>query len=169
LLATGELDIAFVEGPCHSKGLVAVHWRDDELVIVTGAEHPWRSIAHITPNMLAQAPWIMREAGSGTREVFETAMAAAEISYTISLELGHTEAIKNGVAAGLGVSCLSRIAVHRELQYGWLIAVNSPLNLQRKLTLLRRKSSRLTPLLSAFIEMARGQWDTSRPDISTEK
>lgn len=168
-LEAGELDIAFVEGPCHSRGLVAVPWRDDELVVVAGAEHPWGREKRVTTEQLATAPWIMREKGSGTREIFEDAMERAGIRYAIALEFGHTEAIKNGVAAGLGVSCLSRIAVHRELQYGWLIAVNSPLNLQRKLTLLRRKSSRLTPLLSAFIEMARGQWDTSRPDISTEK
>jgi transcriptional regulator, LysR family len=45
LLAAGQLDIAFVEGPCHNRELVAVHWRDDELVVVAGAEHPWGRIS----------------------------------------------------------------------------------------------------------------------------
>jgi DNA-binding transcriptional LysR family regulator len=155
-LQAGDLDIAFVEGPCHSRGLVAVPWRDDELVVVTGPEHFWTKEGRVAPEMLALAPWIMREKGSGTREVFEDAMEKAGIRYTIALEFGHTEAIKNGVAAGLGVSCLSRIAVHRELEYGLLVEVESPLGLSRSLTLLKRRESCHTALLTAFLEVSGG-------------
>ena len=157
LLAAGQLDIAFVEGPCHNRDLVAVHWRDDELVVVAGAEHPWGRDRHVTPEQLAAAPWIMREKGSGTREIFEDAMERAGISYRIALEFGHTEAIKNGVAAGLGVSCLSRIAVDRELEYGRLVEVASPLLLGRSLTLLKRRNSCCTALLGAFLGVAGGE------------
>jgi DNA-binding transcriptional LysR family regulator len=157
-LEAGELDIAFVEGPCHSRGLVAVPWRDDELVVVAGAEHPWATEKGVTPEQLAAAPWIMREKGSGTREIFEDAMEQAGISYRIALEFGHTEAIKNGVAAGLGVSCLSRIAVDRELEYGRLVEIASPLLLGRFLTLMKRRSSCCTALLEAFLKVAGGQW-----------
>ena len=160
-LEAGALDIAFVEGPCVNPGLLTIPWREDELVVVVGPEHPWKKTGYATVEMLAKAPWIVRETGSGTREVFETAMTAADINYSITLELGHTEAIKNGVAAGLGVSCLSRIAVARELQQGWLAAVKVPLNLHRTLTLLRRRRSSLTPLLAAFIETAGCRWDKS--------
>lgn len=159
LLATGQLDIAFIEGPCHNRELVALHWRDDELVVVTGAEHPWAKEKSVTPEQLAAAPWIMREKGSGTREIFEDAMDRAGISYAIALEFGHTEAIKNGVAAGLGVSCLSRIAVDRELEHGRLVEVASPLLLTRTLTLLKRRNSHCTTLLGAFLEVSGGQWE----------
>jgi DNA-binding transcriptional LysR family regulator len=159
LLATGQLDIAFVEGPCHNRELVALHWRDDELVVVAGAEHPWGKEKRVTPEQLAAAPWIMREKGSGTREIFEDAMERAEISYTIALEFGHTEAIKNGVASGLGVSCLSRIAVDRELEYGRLVEVASPLLLGRSLTLLKRRNSHCTALLDAFLTVSGGAWE----------
>lgn len=158
-LEAGELDIAFVEGPCHSRGLVAVHWRDDELVVVTGPEHAWSSKKSVTPDLLASAPWIMREKGSGTREIFENAMDTAGISYTIALEFGHTEAIKNGVASGLGVSCLSRLAVDRELAYSRLIEVHSPLQLKRSLTLLKRRNSSCTALLTAFLKVSDGHWE----------
>lgn len=158
-LETGDLDIAFVEGPCHSRRLVAVHWRNDELVVVTGPEHFWAREKKVTPEMLALAPWIMREKGSGTREIFEDAMDKARISYAIALEFGHTEAIKNGVASGLGVSCLSRVAIHRELEYGLLVEVESPLMLGRSLTLLKRRESCCTALLSAFMKVSGGQWD----------
>lgn len=158
-LEEGRLDIAFIEGPCHSRGVVVVPWRDDELVVVAGPEHPWSREGTVTPGMLAKAPWVMRENGSGTREVFEDAMDGLGVEYAIALELGHTEAIKNGVAAGLGVSCLSRLAVHRELEHGWLVAVESPLMLKRGLSLIRRRESIRTPLLSAFLEVTGGRWD----------
>lgn len=158
-LESGDLDIAFVEGPCHSRGLVAVNWRDDELVVVTAPDHQWAGQKHATAEMLASAPWIMREKGSGTREVFENAMENAGSSYAIALEFGHTEAIKNGVASGLGVSCLSRIAVHRELEYGLLVEVKSPLLLSRSLTLLKRRESCCTSLLTAFLKVSGGTWD----------
>lgn len=156
LLATGQLDIAFVEGPCHNRELVALHWRDDELVVVVGAQHPWAKERQVTPEQLATAPWIMREKGSGTREIFEDAMERAGIRYAIALEFGHTEAIKNGVASGLGVSCLSRIAVDRELEYGRLVEVASPLLLGRSLTLLKRRSSHCSALLDAFLQVSGG-------------
>ncbi len=157
-LEAGDLDIAFVEGPCHSRKLVSVHWRDDELVVITGPEHSWFKERTAIPEMLASAAWIMREKGSGTREIFENAMEKAGISYAISLEFGHTEAIKNGVASGLGVSCLSRVAVRRELEYGLLAEVTSPLLLGRSLALLRRRESHCTALLAAFLEVSGGQW-----------
>ncbi|KAB0672057.1 LysR family transcriptional regulator [Oryzomonas sagensis] len=155
----GRLDIAFIEGPCHSRGMIATPWRDDELVVVAGPEHAWGGGRKATAEMLASAPWVMRERGSGTREVFETAMDNLGIHYSIALELGHTEAIKNGVASGLGVSCLSRLAVHRELEHGWLVPIASPLALTRSLALIRRRESFRTPLLSAFLEVAEGAWD----------
>jgi DNA-binding transcriptional LysR family regulator len=155
-LEAGDLDIAFVEGPCHSREAIAIPWRDVELMVVTGPEHPWAEKKKATPRMLAAASWIMREKGSGTREIFEDAMDKAGIHYSISLEFGHTEAIKNGVASGLGVSCLSRIAVHRELENGLLVEIKSPLNLQRTLSLLRRRESCNTPLLSSFLKFSGG-------------
>jgi len=159
LLESGGLDVAFVEGPCHHGSLTAIHWRDDELVVVAGKEHPWSKEGAVTAKQLAAGSWIMRERGSGTREIFEDAMEAAGIVYSIALEFGHTEAIKNGVASGLGVSCLSRIAVRRELEYGLLVEVASPLDLTRSLSLLKRRGSWRTPLLAAFLEVADGRWN----------
>lgn len=158
-LEAGELDIAFVEGPCHSRGIVSVHWRDDELVVVTGPEHSWAREEMVTPAMLAMAPWIIREKGSGTREVFEDAMEKAGINFSIYLEFGHTEAIKNGVASGLGVSCLSRLAVQREIEHGLLVEVASPLMLRRSFSLIKRRESFCTALLAAFLEVSGGQWE----------
>jgi len=148
----GQLDLGLVEGPCHSQALTTLPWRGDELVVIAGREHPWAKKAKISAAMLAEGDWIMREKGSGTREVFEAAMASQVSAFNTLLELGHTEAIKKAVEAGLGVSCLSRLAVQRELDHGWLTAMATPLRLNRPLTILVKKYGYRSRLMNALLE-----------------
>lgn len=152
-LKTGALDLGIIEGPSHVSSLYSTVWQSDELVVIAGKGHPWTMPKKASKAMLAQAPWIMREKGSGTREVFESAMMKKRIPWTISMELGHTEAIKNAVEAGLGVSCLSRMAVARELAQAWLAEVETPLDLRRNLIILTRDGGYRTVLLSAFLSI----------------
>lgn len=147
----GQLDLGLVEGPCHSQALTSLPWRDDELVVIAGREHPWAKKGKVPAAMLAEGDWIMREKGSGTREVFEAAMANQVAAFNTLLELGHTEAIKKAVEAGLGVSCLSRLAVQRELDHGWLLAIDTPLKLNRLLTILVKKDAYRSRLMNALL------------------
>nr|WP_320114252.1 LysR substrate-binding domain-containing protein [uncultured Desulfuromonas sp.] len=132
----GQLDVGLIEGPCHLATLDCRFWRDDELAVVVAPQHPWAESARVDRSMLLTGQWIMRESGSGTREVFEAALGSDGPSLASFVELGHTEAIKKAVQAGLGVSCLSRLAVQTELEQGWLVAVETPLDLRRQLSLL---------------------------------
>ena len=150
---SGELDLGVIEGLPHLASLSTTPWRRDELVLVVGQGHPWAKAQAATPDMLRDASWIVREKGSGTREVFEAAMERAGVAYSISLELGHTEAIKKAVEAGLGVGCISRMAVQRELDHGWLVEVGGPVDLQRTLLLVTRKNDYRTALMRAFVAM----------------
>jgi DNA-binding transcriptional LysR family regulator len=150
---SGELDVGLVEGPYHLAQLKSAFWREDELVVIAGQKHSWSEQKTATAEMLTTAPWIMRERGSGTREVFESAMAAEGIGISIALELGHTEAIKKAVEAGLGVGCLSRMAVQRELDHKWLVKIETPLNLRRNLTILMRDYGYRTRLLEAWLSL----------------
>ena len=152
-LERGDIDLGLIEGPCHSQALERLHWRDDELVVIVGTHHPWTKRPYIDQAELKNADWIVREKGSGTREVFEAAMSETVQNYPTVLELGHTEAIKKAVEAGLGVSCLSRLAVERELQQGWLVAVKSPLQLSRPLTILLRQNCYQSKLLKSCLEL----------------
>ncbi len=68
--------------------------------------------------------WVVRETGSGTRQAFDRAMTGILSDIDISLELQHTEAIKRAVEAGLGLGCLSRIALHDAFRRGSLVPVN---------------------------------------------
>ncbi len=152
-LEQGEIDLGLVEGPSHSSLLQTMPWRDDELVVIAGMGHPMSRKKPVTDEMLITTDWIMREPGSGTREVFETALTEWGKSIQISLELGHTEAIKKAVEAGLGLSCLSRLAVQRELENGWLVEIGTPLNLKRSLKVLLRKDTSRTRLLQSFLDL----------------
>ena len=152
-LEAGSLDLGIIEGPSHARSLHSTQWRGDELVVIAGKGHPWATTKRASKAMMEQAAWIMREKGSGTREVFETAIQKKAIRFSISMELGHTEAIKKAVEAGLGVSCLSRMAVARELSHGWLTEVKTPLDLRRNLTILTRENGHASALLSAFLSI----------------
>lgn len=149
----GEYDLGLIEGPSHNASLKSAPWRDDELVVIAGKGHPWALEKIASMGMMESAPWIMREKGSGTREIFETAMEAKGIRYSIAMELGHTEAIKKAVEAGLGVGCLSRMAVQRELDNGWLMEIKSPLDLKRRLIILTRDSGYRTALMNAYLAL----------------
>jgi DNA-binding transcriptional LysR family regulator len=152
-LEQGDIDLGLMEGPSHAPLVKTVPWRADELVVIAGKCHPLSKETLVSADMLANADWIMREPGSGTREVFEAALAKWGGSIHIGLELGHTEAIKKAVEAGLGVSCLSRLAVQRELDNGWLVEIATPLDLKRSLTILLRNDGYRTKLLQAFLDM----------------
>ncbi len=152
-LDDGELDLALIEGPCHIGQLERTDWRVDELVVICGKDHSWAAGKPVAKSELLEADWIIRERGSGTREVFEQALELPLSRLASVVELGHTEAIKKAVEAGLGVSCLSRLAVRRELDQGWLVAVNTPLKLFRTLSLLLPGKCEPSPLVQACLDL----------------
>jgi DNA-binding transcriptional LysR family regulator len=155
-LARGEIDLGLIEGPSHAPQLEILPWRDDELIVIAGREHPLGRESAVTLAMLTAADWIMREPGSGTREVFEAALSDRSGQVRIALELGHTEAVKKAVEAGMGIACLSRLAVQRELDHGWLVEIKTALDLKRPLVILLPRGASRTRLLQAFLERLDG-------------
>ena len=127
LVAAAEVDLGFVEGPVPPFRAPALHDRpicDDELVVVAAPGHPWtRRRQPLTPGDLAGAALILREEGSGTREVLIHALAGHGLAPGTSLEMGSTTAIKAAVMAGGGVSALSRLAGAGEVATGQLVVV----------------------------------------------
>ena len=95
-VARHELDLGLIEGSFHHPDLVAEHWLEDELCAFVAPAHPLAG-KRVSLKRLAGEEWIVREAGSGTREVFDQAAAQAHFEPRIRLELEHTEAIKRAV------------------------------------------------------------------------
>ena len=92
----------------------------DELVLIVPPTHPWAGRRRLDPSRLAQERLLMREEGSATRHVTERALQRASLGIGRTLELGHTEAIKQAVMAGLGVAFVSIYAARGELATGRL-------------------------------------------------
>ncbi|MCF6179820.1 MAG: LysR family transcriptional regulator [Geopsychrobacter sp.] len=147
-----NIDIGFIEGLCHQPTIETIPWRRDDLAIHVGAEHPLAQQKSVTADDLCQARWILREQGSGTREIFEAALAGKLDSLRVALELGNTEAIKEAVEAGLGISCLSLLATRRARLSGALVALKTPfIDLQRNFYLLLHREKYQTRLLRRFM------------------
>lgn len=150
-----EVDLGFIEGLCSDPNIESRAWRDDELIVVAGPSHPLAAKQALTREDLFAADWILRERGSGTREIFERAIAGEVQSLKVRYELGHTEAVKQAVKNHLGISCLSRLTVQDELAAGTLVKLDVPfLSLRRALYLLLRKGKYETAGMSRFIDFA---------------
>jgi len=135
LVASGEVDLGFVEGPEAPLGLQHRLVGTDELVVVVGPSHPWamRARRRVTAATLAATPLVVREAGSGTRTVLERALAGLPTAPP-ALELSSTAAVRSAVAAGAGPAALGAHAVRDDEATGRLVRIAvSGLDLTRRL------------------------------------
>ena len=135
LVASGEVDLGFVEGPTAPPGLQHRLVGTDELVVVVGPTHPWalRSRRRVTASTLAATPLVVRERGSGTRSVLERALAGLPTAPP-ALELSSTAAVRSAVAAGAGPAALGAHTVRDDEATGRLVRIAvSGVDLTRRL------------------------------------
>ncbi len=125
-VANFELDIALVEGELTHPDLEITPWMEDELVVFCAPNHSLAKKGRLLDEDLRNATWILREAGSGTRQTFERAMHGLVSELKIMLELQHTEAIKRAVEAELGIGCISKVALQDAFKRGSLIPLEVP-------------------------------------------
>ncbi|MFI0738499.1 LysR family transcriptional regulator [Streptomyces sp. NPDC021100] len=123
-LLAGRADLGFVEGLELPPGLDGAVIGHDRLVLVTAPTHPWaRRRTPLSRAELAATPLILRESGSGTRQVLDAALAAEDGPAPPLLELASTTAVKAAVVSGAGPSVLSELAVVDELAGRRLVEV----------------------------------------------
>lgn len=133
-------------------GLVAEPWLKDELVAIVARRHRLARRRAVQANALAGEPYIAREEGSSTRVVAERFFAESGVTPHTVMQLGSTEAVREAVAAGLGVSVVSRHAVR--LRDPRVV----PLRLRggrsvRDLMVIRREGAELSPAAARLREM----------------
>ncbi len=153
-----RIDIGLIEGLTDAPQLDKKIWRHDELKIFAATSHPLSQQSHLSFSQLAETPWILREQGSGTRDIFTHATHDKFEPQAQLLELGNSEAIKQAVKTGFGISCLSELAINAELRHQELKVLDvRGLDLSRKLFIIKHKSQISSRIELAFEEKLLGK------------
>lgn len=160
-LSEFELDIGLVEGKVQQDNLVTEPWLDDEMVVACHPSHPLTLINNLRLVDLENSEWVLREPGSGTREFFLNRISPRLEKWHQAFELNTTEAIINCVAANLGITCLSKLAIQHAVNDNRLVIINLPLDMRRQYWLLFHKEKYQSPLLKLFLNFCQ-KWDLQR-------
>ena len=157
MVENGAADLGIVEGPVSNRSLQVEMCKMDELVAIAPPKHPLLHSAPVRISQVLQHPFIMREEGSGTREVIMNYLRSQRIHadrIDIVLEFGGLEAIKAAVESGMGVSILSRETIHKELQLQVLGCASLTPALTRKLSLVSMRQPHHPPTVEALMDFA---------------
>jgi len=150
----GRAEVAVVGATLAHRGIEYHELMPDELVVVVPVAHPWHGKKEIGLADLRAEALLLREQGSGTRAAFESALAEAgqDLSaFRIVGEMGSTQAIKQAVKAGVGVSVISRRAVEEECRSGlvWCLKIRD-LKITRAFHIATHRDRSRSPLAEAF-------------------
>lgn len=107
---SGTAELGFVEGVVENEVFASTPVARDQLIVVVGPQHPWVGRARLRLRDLMEGDWVLREPGSGTRSVFESALAHLGVkpdALRVRLELPSNEAVRAAVEAGLGATVIS--------------------------------------------------------------
>ncbi|WP_296264954.1 LysR family transcriptional regulator [Pseudomonas sp. UBA6562] len=155
-VAHHEIDLGLIEGDCNHPDLEVQPWVEDELVVFCAPQHPLAQRGQADLQALAKEAWILREQGSGTRLTFDQAMRHHRAGLNVRLELEHTEAIKRAVESGLGIGCISRLALRDAFRRGSLVALETPeLDLSRQFYFIWHKQKYQTSAMREFLALCR--------------
>lgn len=155
-IANHELDLGMIEGDCHHPDIEVQTWIADELMVFSAPDHPLAKQRKVSMDQLLQEPWILREKGSGTRETFDRAFHNYHARLNIRLELEHTEAIKRAVESGLGIGCISHLALKDAFRRGSLVPLATPsLDLGRNFSFLWHRQKYQTAGMREFLALCR--------------
>lgn len=152
MLLSNNLDFGIVEGHIHSNDIHSEPLMEDELVCVCGEGHPWFESTHEAVN-LEEGAFIVREVGSGTRELFESVMTAHDLRTHIVWECSDSEGIKQAAISGIGIGVISRRLVKNEVNEGVLRVLKAKnIEFKRKFCIVHHKNKYLTPAIQCFFE-----------------
>ena len=162
-----NIDIALVEGmprPIDMKVIEQREWRTDTLMIFAKRDSKWlKNVAiysqdkdcyQLTIHQLAQLPLLVREAGSGTRQIIDEQLLKYLPNAEIVKAIHQSEAIKHMVSADIGLGCLSQHVIETELATGELVQVSvAGIDLSRTWWLVWHKARHQSPIWQTFIDI----------------
>ena len=159
-LATNELDLALVEGVVHDPDLCSESYMEDHLSIICPADGPWKHGQCISMEEFLNQRFLLRERGSGTREVFDATLEQAGYRIKPVWEAISTTALVNAVINGLGIAVLPHRMVLPALKLGLIRIVQVPqLTFRRSFNIVYHKDKFLTFSAKAFMDLCRNYED----------
>jgi DNA-binding transcriptional LysR family regulator len=162
------VDIGIVGGPVDDNRFVVEHLAPDPLALIFSPRHAFARKASVTLADLADQPFVVPEATSVMRILFEKALREAGLTIKVGLLLHEAEPVKKAVEANLGVGIVSALAISRELAAGHLsTAPIEGLTISRHLEMVTRQDKYLSPLVLRFREFARGFFSADQLQDST--
>lgn len=143
------IDVALVEGPVLDDRIEIRNWRREEMMLIAPKDSPL-SRRKMTGVILSEPPWVLRERGSGTREVVEQILQGFDVTPQHILEVGSNEGIVRTVAAGYGVGIVPTICAQDALALGKIAEVKLEENIGRMLYRLRLPKRPVSPAALSF-------------------
>jgi DNA-binding transcriptional LysR family regulator len=163
---SGRVELGVVGVRPTGRSLDSRQLMADELVVVVAPDHPWAGRGNISVEDIRHEPLILRERGSGSRDTLERALATVGLdfgAFRIVGEMGSTQAIKQAIRAGFGVSLISRRAVEDECRARLLACVSvRDLDVSRAFHLVTHRERSRSPLAQAFLAFIEAQ-SSDRP------
>ncbi len=154
MIVDRAVDLGFVEGEINNEQVVVKEWFQDELVLICRPEKDTKSKKKCDVKVdLKKYKWVMREAGSGTAQIFKNKLGKHVTDLNVVMELGHTEAIKKAVEAGAGIGCLSKLTVCRAINRGRLQQIHLlGVDTKRQLYVIQHRNKARTRLINEFLD-----------------
>jgi DNA-binding transcriptional LysR family regulator len=150
-LANNEMDMAIMGQPPDGLDLAAESFMENPIVVIAPMNHPLAAKKNIPLARLEKETFLMREEGSGTRIAMERYFEAHQVKIHTGMEMSSTEAIKQGVQAGLGLGVVSLHTVELELEAKRLKLLDvAGLPIRRHWYIVHRKDKRLSAAAQAF-------------------
>lgn len=122
-LANGEIDVALMEWWDERPGYVSRVWRTEEMVVIVAPDHPWAGLPYLSCSQLRATPMLGGEPGTGTGRLLAEYLGIELAALPIGARLGSTDAVKQWVKAGMGVSLALAGTVEDETRTAKLVAI----------------------------------------------
>ena len=160
IILDGQAELGFIGKEPTNKKLVTERLWKDRLILAVPVNHPLAKQGTTTVKELTSIPFVIREHGSATRDIVEENLQRhlnINLShFNVVCEMGSSEAVKEAIMAGMGVSILSIFAIERELSQGLLTTVNiSDCILERYFYLIYKKQFSLMNYHKRFLDLVK--------------
>ena len=162
-ILNSELDFALIEGVAHHPSIFSEEYMEDHLTVICPANGLLQNGQILTVEEFKQQKFLLREPGSGTREVFDRAAESAGFSVQPVWEAMSTTALVNAVINGLGIAVLPHRMVTGPLEKGLISTVRvEGMDFRRRFHIIWHKEKYLTTSAKAFIDLCRN-YETDYP------